>query len=977
MRCRLLPACARFVPFALSSTPTLAQHSVARQVGPATGVGSRMEVVPTVTGRGSLPRPAVAALMVLVALAVVSWSAGPAGAQSVLVSNIGQDEFSADGFIDYELAQSFTTGTHAAGYTLTSVELRLSHKAEEPPRNDNNLPTVRLLSGSATGTEVAVLTGSGEVTIDDEGSEYTFTAPANTTLSMSTAYWVVAVSGVNSEVSWGYTDTGNEDGTPAVGWTISNNGESRDRGTTDSFDSFEDSPYMIRVNGTAKSSSNSTGKPTITGAAVVGQTLTAATGTIADPDGLPSAFTYQWIRVDGQTETDISTATSSTYTLVAADQGKTVKVKISFTDNDGNAESRTSDAYPGVGSVAASVTGCTSPTLTGRTQVWQGKLTVGKAETQAIGSTAAKQVGWGWDKFTGTLTNRDLPIVLGANRYKIGDLVMLFDYGSNLAGLLAPPDDTLVLNLDKPPTAAEQADLRLHVCNSSFNFADATGPKGVSTKPGHKTDIDWYWENPMLTWSAGLQRLLILSATSTALATLVNPPTVSGTPAVSAAGPDGQWTEGEAVEVTVTFSEAVVVNTTGGAPSIGIGLGGTKARNASYVRGTGTTALVFSYTLVAGDGSHSSMAVTPNSLALNGGTIRSQATQADASLGHNGAAVLGNAERGRRNREETPRRLTAAFESVPSSHNGSTAFLVQLRFSEEVDLSYTAFTNGLLTVTGGTVSKARRLQPPSNIGWEITVTPSGNGDVVLTLPANRACNVSPTVCTSDGRQLARSASVTVPGPELPELTAAFESAPSSHNGSTAFLVQLRFSEEVDLSYTAFTNGLLTVTGGTVSKARRLQPPSNIGWEITVTPSGNGDVVLTLPANRACNVSPTVCTSDGRQLAQAASVTVSGPGSSKAVVAPLRLALDANYPNPFNTETQIAYILPAAGRVALVIYNVLGQWERTLVEGLQSAGRYQVAWDGRNEEGAPVTSGVYFYRLISEQGALVRRLLLLK
>ena len=232
---------------------------------------------------------------------------------------------------------------------------------------------------------------------------------------------------------------------------------------------------------------------------------------------------------------------------------------------------------------------------------------------------------------------------------------------------------------------------------------------------------------------------------------------MSATPAVSAAGSDGQWTEGEAVEVTVTFSEAVVVNTTGGVPSIGIALGGTKARNASYVRGTGTTALVFSYTLVAGDGSHSSMAVTPNSLALNGGTIRSQATQADASLGHNGAAVLGNAERGRRNREETPRRLTAAFGSVPSSHNGSTAFEMQLRFSEEVDLSYTAFTNGLLTVTGGTVSKARRLQPQpqSNIGWEITVTPSGNGEVVITLPANRACNVPPTVCTSDGRRLSQ------------------------------------------------------------------------------------------------------------------------------------------------------------------------------------------------------------------------------
>ena len=61
-----------------------------------------------------------AALMIFVIMAVVSWPAGTAKAD-VLVSNIGQDEDSGEAFIDYELAQSFTTGTHAAGYTLTSI----------------------------------------------------------------------------------------------------------------------------------------------------------------------------------------------------------------------------------------------------------------------------------------------------------------------------------------------------------------------------------------------------------------------------------------------------------------------------------------------------------------------------------------------------------------------------------------------------------------------------------------------------------------------------------------------------------------------------------------------------------------------------------------------------------------------------------------------------------------------------------------
>ena len=96
-------------------------------------------------------------------------------------------------------------------------------------------------------------------------------------------------------------------------------------------------------------------------------------------------------------------------------------------------------------------------------------------------------------------------------------------------------------------------------------------------------------------------------------------------------------------------------------------------------------------------------------------------------------------------------------------------------------------------------------------------------------------------------------SVTVVAPSN-ALTAAFENAPSSHDGSTGFTVGLRFSEEVSLSYTAFTRGLLTVAGGTVVSARRLAPPSNVGWEVSVSPSGNDDVVVTLPADRACGAS---------------------------------------------------------------------------------------------------------------------------
>ena len=87
------------------------------------------------------------------------------------------------------------------------------------------------------------------------------------------------------------------------------------------------------------------GAPTITGTAQVGKMLTAVTTGITDADGLTSAtYTYQWIRVDGTDEEDISGENSSTYTLVDADLGKTIKVKVSFTDDASNAETLTSAA---------------------------------------------------------------------------------------------------------------------------------------------------------------------------------------------------------------------------------------------------------------------------------------------------------------------------------------------------------------------------------------------------------------------------------------------------------------------------------------------------------------------------------------------------------------------------------------------------------------------------------------------------------
>ena len=98
--------------------------------------------------------------------------------------------------------------------------------------------------------------------------------------------------------------------------------------------------------------------------------------------------------------------------------------------------------------------------------------------------------------------------------------------------------------------------------------------------------------------------------------------------------------------------------------------------------------------------------------------------------------------------------LTASFESVPTSHNGSGEFRFRIAFSEEFSLSYkTLRDDHVFTVEGGKVTGARRLVKGSNIGWEIVVKPDSNGDVTVVLPATTDCNAQGAICT-DGRQAA-------------------------------------------------------------------------------------------------------------------------------------------------------------------------------------------------------------------------------
>ena len=403
--------------------------------------------------------------------------------------------------------------------------------------------------------------------------------------------------------------------------------------------------------------------------------------------------------------------------------------------------------------------------------------------------------------------------------------------------------------------------LRLHVGGRTFDFSSATV-------------LQWgnyEWQDANLIWAEGDSIPLKLSVpTSFMQQVAVDPPTVDDTPRVSGAGNDGAWTEGESVDVAVTFSEAVDVDTAGGGtPSIGIGLGGTASRSAAYVSGSGTTELVFRYTLVEGDGSHTVMAVTPDSLALGGGTIRSVAAGLDAELAHNGTVVQGSSTRNVRS--------SAEFHNVPTSHD-KTAFKVGLRFSgAPAGLNAKRDAASVLEVTGGSVTGARESSKGANPDWEVTVAPDGVGDVAVRVPV-RACSEANAVCIG-GQALSEAAEAVVPGPPF---TASFTQAPSAHDGASGFDLHLKFSHEPaeGFSYRTVEDALFDIEGGAITRVWRRERGKNRLWGITITPDGDDAVTLAARATTDCAAPHAVCDAEGRKFTGGLTATIPGPEVSE-------------------------------------------------------------------------------------------------
>ena len=143
--------------------------------------------------------------------------------------------------------------------------------------------------------------------------------------------------------------------------------------------------------------------------------------------------------------------------------------------------------------------------------------------------------------------------------------------------------------------------------------------------------------------------------------------------------------------------------------------------------------------------------------------------------------------------------LTGDFTQVPASHDGESALILELTFSESPLLSFRTLKFHAFTVDGGAVRQAKRLVRGSNLGWQITVAPVSEADVTVTLPATTDCADAGAVCMAEGRKLSAPVTATIPGLE--------QNAPASGVPTISGTEQVGETLTTDTSGISDANGL--------------------------------------------------------------------------------------------------------------------------------------------------------------------------
>ncbi len=621
-----------------------------------------------------------------------------------------------------------------------------------------------------------------------------------------------------------------------------------------------------------------TGAPAISGTAQVGQTLTASTSGISDADGLDDvSYTYQWVRNDGTVDSDIQDATNSTYELVDADAGKTIKVKVSFEDDDGNQESLTSAATPTV-SASSNNLATGAPGITGTVQAGQTLTASTSAITDDDGLDNVSY-SYQWIRNDGA-TDSDIPDATGST-YELTDddvgktikvRVSFTDDQSNPESLTSAATATVAARPNTAATGAPSingtAQAGQTLTASTSDIVDADGLDDVSyTYQWIRNDGTTDSDIPDATGATyeltddDVGKTIKVKVTFTDDRNNSESLTSTATSAVTAR-PNSSATGAPTITGTAQVSQTLTVSTSGIVDTDGLD---DVSYGYQWIRNDGTNdsdiagAIGSTYELVDADqGKAIKVRVSFEDDRGNSESLTSAATTTVAARPNRPAAGL------------------PAISGTANVGDFLTADLSNITDADGLDDANYSYQWIVNTVTDGSAGNPYTVDVTDD---GTTWTPGeGTTDIEIGGTNGNTFTVSNAVA---GRPIRLRVSFTDDAGNkevllsAPTLVANTVNVPASHDGSTAFTFELRFSENVQLSFRDLRDDGFQVTGGEVTRAKRLDKPSNVRWEIHVQPSGNGSVSITLPNAINCSAQGAVCTADGRKLSNRTAFTVNG------------------------------------------------------------------------------------------------------
>ena len=537
--------------------------------------------------------------------------------------------------------------------------------------------------------------------------------------------------------------------------------------------------------------------------------LTASVDGIDHADGLENAtFAYQWLSNDGAADTDIESATDSTYTLVAADAGTTVTVRVTYTD-DGGTEvtlvSAATDPVAVAGSSELSVADAEASEEEDTALEFVVTLDPAAGGTVTVDYATADgtaTAGDDYDSTSGTLTfeagetTKTVSVPITADTEDDGGetltLTLSNASGAGLGdveatGTILNTGDAAGLSASVPEsrfasTRHTGSDDRPQVV-VTFSEAVAAFAKdtpSVQVTGGTAASVQAHSEDGLVNayvffvTPAGDGDVTFALVADAACASggicTAGGTVLTQVPAtVTIPGPDDAEEAADAAELTASFTDvpaehdgqSVFTFRVEFSEDVGTSYQTLRDESFSVTDGDVTGARRV-------DGRHDLWEITvePDSreavtISLPGasacGTAGAVCTRGDdpRPLSNSPSATVAGPP-------ADP--LTASVSGMPSEHAGEGTFTFGLTFSENVTLSYKTLRDAAFSVSGGAVRKAQREQQGSNAAWEITVEPDSAGAVTIGLPETTDCDASGAICTADGRALSHSLSATVMGP---------------------------------------------------------------------------------------------------------------------------------------------------------------------------------------------------------------------